>query len=718
MCKKIYVLSLIVFLVVYSLSTSALAGTLPDTGQTKCYDDGVSGEIDPCPSPGEPFYGQDGNYDTNTQSYTKLDENGDDLPGTATSWFMVRDNVTGLIWEVKTDNDPPDIHDKDHIYYWPDVQDLFIAPLNSAQFGGFTDWRMPTIKELSFIRNMDTYNPSISTTYFPNTKSNDDWSSTYLTPAFHYLWIVDFYTGRVGIAKYIMTYDRYVRAVRGELFSTNNFINNGDGTITDTSTGLMWELKDSKDKMPNYENPHDADNIYSWKDALSLCENLSLAGYNNWRLPDINELQSIVDYSRYAPAIDPVFSNTVSSYFSSEYWSSTTDTSNPYRAWRVDFYYGHVLSDDKSSGYYVRAVRAVQCGMCEIEIYAGGYPVTPLNTSNMPGRRGLALTCGDTVQFDYCYNCDPEDPAQNNPCPEWSMSVLSGTPPAGTSIDPATGLLTIGPDCTSLAALVELEITVTDPCNCGIGDSVTVMVGEVTLDIGEVTTQPGTQGVLVEVLLDNPDHQVKGIQARIVDNGDYLTCTNCMPDPDNAPEYNCVAQEQGDGDCLVVMTSNNPAAMIEQGSMRPVLSVEFDVAAEAQTNDCIDLWFYTPATLIADKFGCALCPCLVSGEICFAVCGDVYPRECDPEMPNCGDGVVDIFDILEEIDFVLQIVAPSPCQAERADVPIGQPPYCGCEGEEDCLVDGQINIFDALVVIDMALGKANCCDYCADGTIY
>jgi hypothetical protein len=158
--------------------------------------------------------------------------------------------------------------------------------------------------------------------------------------------------------------------------------------------------------------------------------------------------------------------------------------------------------------------------------------------------------------------------------------------------------------------------------------------------------------------------------------------------------------------------------MIEQGSMRPVLSVEFDVSADAATNDCIDLWFYAPGTLIADKFGCALCSCLVSGEICFSVCGDVYPRECLPDEPNCGDGVVDIFDILEEIDFVLQIVDPSDCQEERADVPIGQPPYCGCEGDEVCVVDGQINIFDVLVIIDMALGKANCCDYCADGTIY
>jgi hypothetical protein len=361
---------------------------------------------------------------------------------------------------------------------------------------------------------------------------------------------------------------------------------------------------------------------------------------------------------------------------------------------------------------------ADQCvELCELEIYQGGYPVPPLNTYNMPGRRGLALTCGDMVQFDYCTNCPLEIPPYQDPCPEWFMTVLSGTPPAGTQITddpliyPSAAFLTIGPDCTGMDAPAVLEITVTDPCNFNLTDSVTILVGEVTLDIGEVRTQPGTQGVAVEVSLDNPDHQVKAIQARIVDNGDYLTCTNCIADDDNAPEYNCIAQEQGDGDCVVVMSSNNPAAMIEQGSMRPVLSVEFDVSPDAQTNDCIDLWFYTGGTFIADKFGRALCPCLVSGEICFAVCGDVYPREDLPDRPNCGDGVVDIFDTLEEIDLVLDIVDPSDCQKDRADVPTGTLPYCADP-------DGDINLFDALVVTDMALGKANCCDYYYSGQIY
>ena len=88
----------LLILLTLCLSSITLAGPIPDTGQTKCYND--TAEI-PCPAPGEDFYGQDAQYVTNPRSYTKLDAGGNDLPDTATSWAMVRDNVTELIREVK-----------------------------------------------------------------------------------------------------------------------------------------------------------------------------------------------------------------------------------------------------------------------------------------------------------------------------------------------------------------------------------------------------------------------------------------------------------------------------------------------------------------------------------------------------------------------------------------------------------------------------------------
>ena len=137
---------------------------IPDTGQTKCYDDTV--EIT-CPLLGESFCGQDGSYTINPPSYTKLDSSGNDLPGTATEWVMVRDNATGLIWEVKRNKDGVkdynDPHDADNTYTWydpdpatnggdpgtsgdgTDTED-FVAALNAVSFGGHSDWRLPTIR--------------------------------------------------------------------------------------------------------------------------------------------------------------------------------------------------------------------------------------------------------------------------------------------------------------------------------------------------------------------------------------------------------------------------------------------------------------------------------------------------------------------------------------------------------------------------------------------
>ena len=129
-------------------------------------------------------------YITNPRSYTKLDENGNNLPDEATEWAMVRDNVTALIWEVKnSEDDIPDYdnpHDTDNTYTWydgvtgttgdgTDTYD-FTNKLNAAQFGGFSDWRLPTVKELCSIINKDiTY---LNTEYFPSTPGSFYWSST------------------------------------------------------------------------------------------------------------------------------------------------------------------------------------------------------------------------------------------------------------------------------------------------------------------------------------------------------------------------------------------------------------------------------------------------------------------------------------------------------------------------------------------------------------
>ena len=320
-----------------TLGGYALAGTLPDTGQTKCYND--TEEIT-CPQPGEDFYGQDGSYLINPPSYTKLDENGNDLPDDAVEWVMVRDNVTGLIWEVKSDDGS--IHDKDDSYTWNEAQNVFIAALNNAEFGGNLDWRIPTIAELTSIVNNGRFDPAINTAYFPNTESSYYWSSTTYAYRTYDAWRVYFGDGSGSGTHKLLYY--YVRAVRGgQSGALDHWVTNGDGTVTDTSLGLMWQQATQDRKM--------------WQQALSDCESLSLADYTDWRLPTSKELLSIVDYGRFDPAINTAyFPNTVPSY----YWSSTTSAYVTRGAARVHFSFGLDDCSAKVLDYCVRAVRGGQ----------------------------------------------------------------------------------------------------------------------------------------------------------------------------------------------------------------------------------------------------------------------------------------------------------------------------------------------------------------------
>ncbi len=332
MIKRVILLVVLILVV----PVVALSGPIPDTGQAKCYSN--NSEI-PCPAPGEPFYGQDGNYQINPPSYTKLDANGNGLPDDATEWVMVRDNVTGLIWEVKTDDSS--IHDKDDTYNWEDADDIFVEQLNLQKFGGFQDWRMPEVKELASIISMGRNGPAVDTSFFPKVQSSQYWSSTVGAYNGNSSWYVNF---SAGVSLPVHQMDRhYVRAVRGgQSGSLDNLVINGDGTVTDTSTGLMWQ--------------QETDIQADWESALDYCEALSLAGHDDWRLPIINELQSIQDYSLYNPSVDTtVFPGAMPA----PYWSATPHVASSV-AWISDLYFGYINDKDKPVSNYALAIRGGQ----------------------------------------------------------------------------------------------------------------------------------------------------------------------------------------------------------------------------------------------------------------------------------------------------------------------------------------------------------------------
>ena len=122
-----------------------------------------------------------------------------------------------------------------------------------------------------------------------------------------------------------------------------------NGVVTDNQTTLEWQ-DDYSDNGGNL-------NSATWTDAIDYCEALTLNGKEDWRLPNKNELLSIVDYGTYNPAISSVFEKTTSDY----YWSSTAyaSYSNNYK-WLVDFYGGYTHDSYETYGNGVRCVRAGQ----------------------------------------------------------------------------------------------------------------------------------------------------------------------------------------------------------------------------------------------------------------------------------------------------------------------------------------------------------------------
>lgn len=298
-----------------------------ETGQVKCYD--ADGNTISPPAEGQTFYGQDAQFESTSFSY-------------AVSDGIVTDNNTSLMWQqVPSSKD----------FTWQEAVDY----CNSLELGGYTDWRMPTAKELFSISNFNTGWPYLNTDFFSLasgrvTKDEQYWSSNYyvgqtVEGGSNAAFGVNHVTGH--IKAYAANASgpiggKYVRAVRGDRYGMNNFVDNGDGTITDKATGLMWAQVDDGVKL-------------DWENALEYAEKSELAGYTDWRLPNVKELQSIVDYSysptatdadKVGPAIDPMFSctpitNEAGNSDYGYYWTSTSahfTAGEPYYyAWYVAF---------------------------------------------------------------------------------------------------------------------------------------------------------------------------------------------------------------------------------------------------------------------------------------------------------------------------------------------------------------------------------------------
>ncbi len=137
---------------------------------------------------------------------------------------------------------------------------------------------------------------------------------------------------------------------------TSRFATNGDGIATDNQTGLMW-MRCSLGQTWSGATCTGTATLHSWKVALEEAESTSFAGNSDWRLPNIKELNSIVEAACFRPAInETIFPATASGF----YWSSSSNAYSSDYAWGVDFDNGN--DETYSKDYYISRVRLVRAG--------------------------------------------------------------------------------------------------------------------------------------------------------------------------------------------------------------------------------------------------------------------------------------------------------------------------------------------------------------------
>lgn len=343
----------LIFLALLSISFSLLYAqgiiTLPQTGQKDCYDS--SGNKINCLGTG-----QDGEIRVGVDwPEPRFEVKGD----------CIIDNLTGLMW-TKSGNLPR------YPFVW-DVALNYISLLNkSGGLCGYTDWRLPNILELESILNRGEANIvnylenqgflHIQDKYWSSTNSVEWESDAYKllsldTSIFterkshtHYFWPVRGGQQNYPDPKYPANLwktgqtDSYGTGDDGDLrwgiaWPNPRFIDNKDGTITDNLTGLMWIL-DGNTPGPISCNPNA---LKTWQEALDHIKCLNTnnyLGYSDWRLPNIKELLSLIDY------------NGLFSISSFDLWSSTSVASMPTHAWVVGgnylFTLGELMSLEKS----------------------------------------------------------------------------------------------------------------------------------------------------------------------------------------------------------------------------------------------------------------------------------------------------------------------------------------------------------------------------------
>lgn len=397
---------------------------LARTGQISCYD-GQGNAVDFAGS------GQDGEYQRGkVWPVPRFIHNGD---GT------ISDTLTGLMW-LKDGNCFAEVSWHLAKQKVTSLNQKDEAPVCHDYSASYTDWQLPELEELASLVDSEEAVAAnfLKLSGFTNVLAQNYWTNTtYLNPL--NAWSVDMAAGRVAfqnkIDKNLVLPVRHISIAKDEAEKSSvagaekqteenkaqeeieaeplsRFVDNGDGTVSDTETGLMW-LKDAGCfKERNWSDVIEAVAGFAGRTAADQCNGYK-ASYNDWTLPNRTELRSIVDYGHDFPALAEhhPFIN-----LSPSYWTSTTSAAAPEHAFSVQMYYGSVQTvpkEEKLSGWPVR----------QIVPQVGGKRETT--------RSGL----GDEVEQKFVVRIDPELQTEVH----WPPSLRFFDNGDGTSMDSLTG---------------------------------------------------------------------------------------------------------------------------------------------------------------------------------------------------------------------------------------------------------------------------------------
>lgn len=348
--KKAFLTStlLSIFFSSFSQSVTKTMLRLPDTGETSGYTS---------------TFGEDNDYTIYPPSFL-LNGNG-----------TVTDTITGLMWQQ---DDGGEMTIENALLY-----------CDTLTLAGFSDWRLPHTHESFSILNHQYSNPALDAAVFIPTQAEYWWTSDRQANDSNKIWVTN---AGGGIGNHLKTetisaggikrfHTRAVRDITVPPVITNHFTDNGDGTITDNLTNLIWQ-----------QNPYP--DTLTWEQALMYADTLSLTGISDWRLPNIKELQSINDESLINPSLN-------TNYFIvsgvKKYWSSTTLPNQTTKAWYLYTQFGITTYDFKTLKHNLICVRGNQNNATEInESPISGYNLIAYPN---PFSSTLQVKSKSTIQF-------------------------------------------------------------------------------------------------------------------------------------------------------------------------------------------------------------------------------------------------------------------------------------------------------------------------------